>query len=160
MAKHVYLCRRSVVLGITCRKMALNITPLSRSEKRRERDYERRKDSFGMEYVQTKYPKIYDETVDFYNNLRKEYPQKYDLWKTEEFKQWKRKQGKGGQQTTGTTDTPKPQVPKPPPSDGMQLRIPLWDTATLTSAQSLETVTMESIGGRANLPVLTRRNSK
>ena len=97
-----------------------------------------------MEYVKTKYPKIYDEAVEFYNNLRKNYPEKHDLRKTNEFKQWKSKQEK--QETTGTPEPPKP--------DNMELRIPLWNASTLASVQSLETVSEEVLGEGTIYPSL------
>ena len=128
-------------------KMALNIAPLNKSEKRRQRDYGRRRDSFETEYVRTKYPKVYDEAAEFYNNLREEYPEKHDLRKTNEFKQWKSMQKKRKQEITGT--------PEPPPkTDNMALRIPLWNTNTLTSVQLLQTVSMEVLGEGTIYPSL------
>ena len=126
--------------------MIANTTTQSKKEKRRERDNGRRKDSFGMEYVRTKYPKIYGEALEFYEKIRKEYPRKYDLRKTIEFSQWKREQEK---------EQPlEPQAPKTPPADNLQLSVPLWDTSTLTSAQNLETVAQEVLGEGTIYPSL------
>ena len=127
-------------------KMALNITPPSKKEKRKDRDRGRRVNTFGMEYVQTKYPKIYNETMEFHDKLRELYPEKYDLRKTVEFKHFKLQQEKEGQQ---------PQTLKPPAMvDNLQLRIPLWDKATLSSTQSLETVAEEVLGEGTIYPSL------
>ena len=163
--------------------MASNTTKPSKSEKRRQREYERRRDSFETEYVRTKYPKVYDEAVEFYNNLREEYPEKHDLRKTNEFKQWKSMQKKRKQEITGTPEPPpktdnkhdlrktnefkqwksmqekrKQEItgtPEPPPkTDNMVLRIPLWNTSTLTSVQSLQTVSMEVLGEGTIYPSL------
>ena len=131
-------------LASLVQKMIPNTTTSSKKEKRRERDYGRRKDSFGMEYVRTKYPKIYGEALEFYEKIRKGYPTKHDLRKTTEFRQWKREE-----------EQPlEPQAPKTPPADNLQLRVPLWDTSTLTSAQNLETVAQEVLGEGTIYPSL------
>ena len=126
--------------------MAANTAKLCKKDKRRQRDYGRRRDSFEMAYVKTKYPKIYDEATEFYNELRELYPTKCDLRKTDQFKVWKSKQ----EQEKGKQDTPEP----PPPADNMALKIPLFDTATLTSAQSLQTISEEVLGEGTIYPSL------
>ena len=153
MAKHVYLTRRSVVLGITRRKMAENATSLSKKEKRKERERERRIDTFAMEYVRAKYPKVYNEAMGFYNEIREVYPEKCDLRKTQEFKRWKIKQQEG-EQTPKPPQTPA--IPEPPQTmtDNLELRIPLWDTTTLTAARNLETVVEEVLGEGVIYPSL------
>ena len=128
MAKHVYLSRRSVVLGITCRKMAEGATSLGRNEKRRDRAKDRRTDTFCMEYLRTKYPDIYSESMGFHKELEEIYPKKHDLRKP----------------------TSKPVI-----SDNLRLDIPLWDTATLRSAQSLETIVEEVMAEGEIYPLQT-----
>ena len=171
--------KSTVVLAITCRKMAENTTMLSKREKRRERERERRVDTFGMEYVRVKYPNIYNEIMNFYKKTQENYPNKCDLRKTQEFKWWKLNQEKKEQATCQpqipkppATSIPKPpkeqatcqpQIPKPPATsipkppatfDNLELRIPLWDTATLTSAQTLQTVAEEVLGEGTIYPLL------
>ena len=152
MAKHVYLSRRSVVLANTCRKMAENTRILKKKEQRRERDRKRRVDTFGMEYVRVKYPNIYDESMDFYEKTRENNPDKCDLRKTQDFKRWKLNLERKEQTTC------QPPIPKPPATseltDNLELRIPLWDRDSLTSAQTLQTVADEVLGEGTIYPSL------
>ena len=60
-----------------------------RKDKRREHRSQIRHDQFISEYVQYKYFNIYSEAVEFYNTLNTQYPVKYDLRKTIEFRDWK-----------------------------------------------------------------------
>ena len=104
----------------------------SKREKRKARECERRKDSFTTEYVRIKYPHIYAESVKYYDKLKVFYPEKHDLRKTEQFKRWKRVTG--------------PQQAENSIKLNMELRIPLWDTATLESVRDIHTVTEEVLG--------------
>ena len=104
----------------------------SKGEKRKAREYEKRKDSFTTEYVRIKYPHIYAESVKYYDKLRVFYPEKHDLRKTEQFKRWKRDTG--------------PHQAENSIKLNMELRIPLWDTTTLESVRDIHTVTEEVLG--------------
>ena len=143
------------LLGITCRKMAQNTTKvIGKNQKRKDREVQRRTNTFGLDYVQVKYPEIYEETMGFYNELRKLYPRKHDLRKTAEFKRFKLDQEKDTmadnlklvQEKDTTVDNLKPVQEKDTMVDNLQIKIPLWDKGTLSSMQSLETVAEEVLG--------------
>ena len=60
-----------------------------RKQQRRDHRSKIREDLFIAEYVRYKYFNVYSEAVEFYNTLNVQYPAKYDLRKTDEFKKWK-----------------------------------------------------------------------
>ena len=76
-----------------------------RKEQRRLHRSKIRQDLLISEYIQYKYFDIYSEAAEFYNTLNNDYPMKYDLRKTDEFKMWKKK-------VTGET-VKRPKRPKP-----------------------------------------------
>ena len=62
---------------------------LRRSQLRKTRKNETRRDSLIAEYIQHKYKHVYSEAHHFYAKLNNRHPTKYDLRKTEEYKYWK-----------------------------------------------------------------------
>ena len=60
-----------------------------RKELRRVQRSKIRQDLLISEYVQYKYFDVYSEAAEFYNTLNAQYPTKYDLRKTDEYKWWK-----------------------------------------------------------------------
>ena len=60
-----------------------------RKQQRRLHRSKIRQDLLISEYIQYKYFSIYSEAAEFYNTLNDAYPAKYDLRKTNEFKNWK-----------------------------------------------------------------------
>ena len=60
-----------------------------RKTKRREKQSKLRQAVLINEYVYTKYFTIYQEAAQYYNELNRLHPTKYDLRKCEEFKAWK-----------------------------------------------------------------------
>ena len=69
--------------------MAENTRNVRKRELRRERDSKKRRDTFAMEYIQVKHPNIYAEAIDFYHEINTNNPGKFDLKKTQEYKNWK-----------------------------------------------------------------------
>ena len=59
------------------------------NEQRRSNKSKSRQALFVAEYIQLKWFDMYDEACVFFNSLNVLYPSKYDLRKTEEFRQWK-----------------------------------------------------------------------
>ena len=59
------------------------------NEQRRSNKSKARQALFVAEYIQLKWFDMYDEACGFFNSLNVLYPSKYDLRKTEEFRQWK-----------------------------------------------------------------------
>ena len=59
------------------------------NEQRRSNKSKSRQALFVAEYIQLKWFDMYDEACAFFNSLNVLYPSKYDLRKTEEFRQWK-----------------------------------------------------------------------
>ena len=59
-----------------------------RRELRSQQRIEMRKSKLVSDYIKTKYPAIYHEASEFYNDLVKHYPEKRDLAKTIEYKSW------------------------------------------------------------------------
>ena len=130
--------------------------------KRKARDDGRRKDSFISEYFQIKYPHIYVEAIKYHDKLRDFYPQKHDLRKTDHFKRLKtgpqQATNTGPQQATNTgpqqaTNTGPQQATNTGPQQSentiklnMELKIPLWKTSTLESAQDINAVAEEVLG--------------
>ena len=55
------------------------------NERRRKVKRNARKAIFSMEYIQIKYPEIYNEACNFFTVIDSKYPEKHDLRKTEEF---------------------------------------------------------------------------
>ena len=49
----------------------------------------RRFNTLVSDFINVKYPDIYDESCQFYKSLNKRYPKKHNLTKTREYKQWK-----------------------------------------------------------------------
>ena len=97
--------------------------------------------------------------MEFHKRLEEIYPQKHDLRKTHEFKQWKLTVKPPVKSTSKPTSksTAKPtskstakstskSTSNPVISGNLRLDIPLWDTGTLKSVQSLETVVEEVLG--------------
>ena len=70
-------------------KMDKNGKVERRKQQRRLHRSKIRQDILISEYVQYKYFDIYSEAADFYNALNNQYPTKYDLRKTDEYKNWK-----------------------------------------------------------------------
>ena len=69
---------------------------MSQSEKVQRRKEQRRLNRSKVrqvllvaEYIQYKYFDVYAEAAEFYNTLNNQYPNKYDLRRTEEYKEWK-----------------------------------------------------------------------
>ena len=69
--------------------MATNIKVERRKQQRRLNRSKIRQVLFVAEYIQYKYFDIYSEAAEFYNALNTQYPKKYDLRKTDEYKDWK-----------------------------------------------------------------------
>ena len=88
-----------------------------RREQDRRRANEKRKAHFVAEYVQIKYPTIYNEASEFYQKLDALHPNKNDLRKVDLFKHLKKSQTQ--QETTAET-TQQVQY-----NDNMLLEIPL-----------------------------------
>ena len=59
-----------------------------RRELRGQQTIEVRKLKLVSSYIKTKYPAIYHEASEFYNDLVKHYPEKRDLTKTIDYKSW------------------------------------------------------------------------
>ena len=59
-----------------------------RRELRSQQTIEVRKSKLVSSYIKTKYPAIYHEASEFYNDLVKHYPEKRDLTKTIDYKSW------------------------------------------------------------------------
>ena len=59
------------------------------NEQRRVNKSKARQALFIAEYFQTKYFELYSEAASFFNDLNGTYPEKYDLRKTNEFREWK-----------------------------------------------------------------------
>ena len=49
----------------------------------------RRFNTFASDFISVKYPDIYQETIQFYNSMDKMHPEKNDLTKAKEYRQWK-----------------------------------------------------------------------
>ena len=62
---------------------------LRANDQRRSHRSKARQDVFISEYIQLKYFDVYSEAAKFYNALNMLYPAKYDLRKTEEYRDWK-----------------------------------------------------------------------
>ena len=88
-----------------------------RREQERRRTNEKRKAHLVAEYVQIKYPTIYNEASEFYQKLDALHPNKYDLRKVDLFKHLKKLHTQ--QETTAET-TQQMQY-----NDNMLLEIPL-----------------------------------
>ena len=69
--------------------MATSTKNLRRSQRRKTRRNEIRRDSLIVEYIQHKHKHIYSEAHHFYTTLNNRHPTKYDLRKTQEYKCWK-----------------------------------------------------------------------
>ena len=69
--------------------MDKNTRVLRKKEQRRVHRSKARQDLLMCEYIQYKYFDIYSEAVEFYNTLNTQYPVKYDLRKTPEYRTWK-----------------------------------------------------------------------
>ena len=69
--------------------MTMSQTNAYKNERRNETKVLTREAIFVNEYVQTKYNDIYSEAARLYNQINKKYPQKPDLRKSVEFRQWK-----------------------------------------------------------------------
>ena len=69
--------------------MAVSQSNAYKNERRNQRKSLNRQTVFICEYVQAKYKDIYCEAASLYNEINKKYPQKPDLRKTTEFRQWK-----------------------------------------------------------------------
>ena len=69
--------------------MDTNIKVERRKQQRRLNRSKIRQVLFVAEYIQYKYFDIYSEAAEFYNALNTHYPKKYDLRKTDEYKDWK-----------------------------------------------------------------------
>ena len=65
-----------------------------RTVKRLERRSAVRQALFTCDYIETKYPHIFKEVAELYNELNAFYPRKPDLRRCLEYKCWKDKQGK------------------------------------------------------------------
>ena len=59
-----------------------------RRELRGQQTIKARKSKLVSSYIETKYPAIYHEASEFYNDLVKHYPKKRDLTKTIDYKSW------------------------------------------------------------------------
>ena len=77
------------MLGIYCRKMDRAGKVSRRKELRKRNKNNTREILFVADYVQTKYPVIYAEGVEFYQSMNRKYPNKNDLRKTAVYKDWK-----------------------------------------------------------------------
>ena len=62
---------------------------LRANDQRRSHRSKARQDVFISEYIQLKHFDVYSEAAKFYNALNTLYPAKYDLRKTEEYRDWK-----------------------------------------------------------------------
>ena len=60
-----------------------------KNQRRNETKILTREAIFVNEYLQTKYKDIYNEAANLYNEINKKYPQKPDLRKSAEFREWK-----------------------------------------------------------------------
>ena len=69
--------------------MAVSQSNFYKNQRRNQAKILTREAIFINEYVQTKYKDIYREAANLYNEINKKYPQKPDLRKTTEFRQWK-----------------------------------------------------------------------
>ena len=69
--------------------MDKNTRRLRKTELRRGYRNKTRQDLLISEYVQLKYYNIYSEAAEFYNQINRNYPTKYDLRKTYEFRKWR-----------------------------------------------------------------------
>ena len=59
------------------------------NERRRKAQSNGRKAIFSMEYIEIKYPEIYNEACKFFTVIDSKYPEKHDLRKTKEFLSFK-----------------------------------------------------------------------
>ena len=69
--------------------MAVSQSNAYKNEKRNRHKTLNREGMFIAEYVQIKYKAIYHEAATLYNEINKKHPQKPDLRKSTEFRQWK-----------------------------------------------------------------------
>ena len=70
----------------------------------------RRYEVLASDYVKNKYPNIHDEIQRFYNTLNENYPDKHNLTKTKEYREWKaktnRNQANNNEAEHGANDEP------------------------------------------------------
>ena len=69
--------------------MAVSQTNAYKNQRRNEMKVLTRESIFVNEYVKTKYADIYAEAASLYNKINNRYPQKPDLRKSVEFREWK-----------------------------------------------------------------------
>ena len=69
--------------------MAVSQSNVYKNQRRNETKVLTRESIFVNEYVKTKYKDIYSEAASLYNHINKKYPQKPDLRKSPEFREWK-----------------------------------------------------------------------
>ena len=69
--------------------MAVSQSNAYKNQRRNEMKVLTREAIFVNEYIQTKYKDIYSEAASLYNQINKKYPQKPDLRKSIEFREWK-----------------------------------------------------------------------
>ena len=145
-----------------------------KKEKRRQNRSKVREALFVRDYIFHKHFNIYEETAQMYNELNTLYPNKPDLRRTDEFKQWvsnitkqtpkSRKYiqrnflnipvSNGGESNVNFVQTHQPESPQPASRPNivektMELRIPLLNIENKTpeniSTQTLQTLTEEVI---------------
>ena len=103
---------------------------------RREKAQTDRFEIFISDYVKHKYSNIYAEAASFFKVLREKNPEKLDLRKTKEYRNWLKYDKKNPEKAVNTQKVDGY-------TDNMQLRIPLMDTDTVKTNEL--TLTVETI---------------
>ena len=87
MARHVYKKSKPTVIFS---KMSGSERIIKKREARIKQRKNERQELFVSDYIKHKYKDVYDEATHVYQILSKNYPQKYDIRKTDEHKAWKK----------------------------------------------------------------------